>query len=95
MILKEVGPGAAGSPGEGLIGLEGVPLPYNLQRQLDTAVAGSGGSPEWCHRKTAETRDMLVLSRLAPNRVAVEHVDLSGSLRAMIRLRAPLPTRRP
>ena len=95
MNLKNVGPGGPQPPGKGLSGLEGVPLGFNRERLLEAAVAGSGGSPAWRHRKSAEARELLALSRLAPERMNVEELDLSESLRAVIRLQAPVPTRRP
>jgi hypothetical protein len=95
MILKHVGVGALQAPGKGLAGLDGVPLGYGLQRVLDSAVAGSGGSPAWRSRKSAEAQGLLALSRLAPKRISVEQLDLSESLRAVIHMRAAVPTRRP
>ena len=95
MNLKDISRSAPDGPGNGLAGLEGVPLGYNQQRLLEAAIAGSGGSPAWRLRKNAEARDLLVLARLAPKRMVVEQLDLSESLRAVIQLRTPVPTRRP
>jgi len=94
MNLKDVGRGEPRPPGNGLSGLEGVPLGFNRERFLEAAAAGSGGSPAWRHRKRAEARELLALSRLAPKRMNVEQLDLSESLRAVIHLRAPVPARR-
>lgn len=94
MILKDGGPGAR-QPGQGLAGLSGTPLEFNLQRLLDAAVAGAGGSPAWRYRKAAEAHDLLALGRLAPKRMTVEQLDLAESLRAVIHLRAPVPVRPP
>ncbi len=95
MKLKDMGRNEPQPPGSGLSGLEGVPLGFNRERFLEAAVAGSGGSPLWRNRKSAEARELLALSRLAPKRINVEQLDLSESLRAVIHLRAPVPTRRP
>lgn len=95
MKLKDAGRSEPRPPGGGLSGLEGVPLGFNRERFLEAAVTGSGGSPAWRNRKCAEARELLALSRLAPKRMNVEQLDLSESLRAVIHLRAPVPTRRP
>ncbi len=95
MNLKDVGRGEPHPPGKGLSGLEGVPLGFNQERFLEAAAAGSGGSPAWRNRKWAEARELLALSRVAPKRMNVEQLDLSEALRAVIRLRVPVPTRRP
>jgi hypothetical protein len=95
MTLKDVSRSRRPPPSSGLSGLEGVPLGFKLERLLDAALAGSGGSPAWRHRKSVESRELLALSRLAPHRMSVEQLDLSESLRAVIHLRAPVPTRQP
>jgi hypothetical protein len=92
MILKDAGRTGPRSPGRGLSGLEGMPLGYALDRMLDAADASSGGPPEWRNRKRAEAHDLLALTRLAPERIRVEQLDLSSHLRAVIHLRAPVPT---
>jgi hypothetical protein len=95
MTLKDVSRSRRPPPSSGLSGLEGVPLGHKLERLLDAALAGSGGSPVWRRRKNVEARELLALSRLAPQRMSVEQLDLSESLRAVIHLRAPVPTRQP
>ena len=95
MNLKDVGRGEPQPPGKGLSGLAGVPLGFDRERLLEAAVACSGGSAAWRNRMGVESRELLALSRLAPKRLSVEYLDLSESLRAVIRLRAPVPTRRP
>lgn len=95
MRLTDVGRRETHRPGNGLAGLAGVPLGFNRERFLEAAVAVSGGSPAWRRRKAAEARELLALSRLARNRFTIEQLDLSESLRAVIHLHAPVPTRRP
>lgn len=95
MNLKHAKPSGPLPAGNGLSSLESVPLGYNRERFLEAAVAGSGGSPVWRERKNMEARELLALSRLAPERLNVEQLDLGESLRAVIHLRAPVPTRRP
>ncbi len=94
MFIRNLSSSDPQPPGDGLSGLEGVPLPFVLERHLEAAVAGAGGSPEWRHRKSAEAHDILALSRLAPNRIRVDQLDLSENLRVVINMRAPVPTRR-
>ena len=95
MNLKNVPRNTPQPPGSGLSGLAGVPLEFHVERSLEAAVAGSGGSPEWRHRKNAESREILALSRIAPGRLRVDQLDLGDALRAMIYLHAPVPTRQP
>lgn len=95
MILKNGGRGRPRSPGKGLSGLDGVPLGYNRERMLDAAIAGSSGPAPWRMRKIAEARELLALSRIAPDRLTIEQLDLSVELRAVVLLKVPVPTRRP
>lgn len=94
MLLKDVHR-APQPAGNGLSGLAGVPLTFEIEQSLSAAVAGSGGSPEWQQRKEVECRELLALSRLAPHRLRVDQLDLGDALRAIVSLRAPIPTRRP
>jgi hypothetical protein len=71
MTLKDVSRSRRPPPSSGLSGLEGVPLGFKLERLLDAALAGSGGSPAWRHRKSVESRELLALSRLAPHRMSL------------------------
>ena len=82
-------------PESGLAGLAGVPLSYELEQFLAAALAGSGGSPEWRHRKDVECREILALSRLAPRRLRVDQLELGEALRAVIYLSAPVPMPHP
>ena len=95
MILKRTHPRTPLPAGNGLSGLGGVPLEFTVEQSLQAAVAGSGGSPEWRHRKTAESREILALGRIAPERLRVDQIELGDALRAVIYLRAPIPTRQP
>ena len=95
MILKDAHRSTPLPPGTGLSGLAGVPLEFIVEQSLEAAVAGSGGSPEWRNRKNAESREILALSRIAPRRLRVDQIELGDALRAVVYLRAPVPTRRP
>lgn len=94
MRIKDVRRRAPQPPESGLAGLAGVPLSYEVEQSLAAALAGSGGSPEWRHRKDAECREILALSRLAPKRLRVDQLELGDALRAVIYLHAPVPIRR-
>ena len=86
MILRRIRSNTPQPPGRGLSGLAGVPLEFHVNRSLEAAVAGSGGSPEWRNRKQAESHEILALSRIAPERLRVDQIDLGHALRAVIYL---------
>jgi hypothetical protein len=76
-----------------LADLAAVPLRDEAQQLLDRAASISGGSKVWRARKLAEARDLIALAQIAP-RMRVIDLDLREALRAMIRLRVPVATRK-
>jgi len=77
-------------PAYDLTQLAAVPLSPLLQSRLDQARLLCGGSRVWRERKLAEARDLFALEQIS-NRVRLLALDLTGSLRARIALRAPVP----
>jgi hypothetical protein len=62
------------------------------QRLLQMAERSCAGAAGWRQRKLVEARKLLELAELAgPRRMSVEMLDLSGDLRAAVRLHTPVP----
>jgi len=76
----------------GLSELAKVHLDAEQAERLERAASNSGGSPAIRARKKTEARDLLAMSQIA-SRLQVVEFDLASSLRAVIRLRGPVPCR--
>jgi hypothetical protein len=72
--------------------LSEVKLTPERQQMLELAEVSSGGSADWRGRKHAELFDLLALCQEAPpGRMTLEFLDLRVALRAIVRLRVPVP----
>jgi hypothetical protein len=74
----------------GLSDLERVPLLAQQEEGLQRVGEAALGTPEWRARKQCEAHDLLALERIA-DRMQVLALDAITELRALIRLRAPVP----
>lgn len=74
----------------GLSDLHRVPLLGQQQEGLERLQQAALGTPVWRARKQSEARDLLALERIA-ERMEVLALDATTKLRALIRLRAPVP----
>ncbi len=92
---KRYDPSAAkgGYSREGLAALDDQRLNSRHRRMLQLACQTAGGSPVWVRRKTAEARDLLALSELAPQRLHVDSLSLGEELKAICRVRVRVATR--
>lgn len=60
---------------------------------LAAASALAGGSAPWRNRKRAEAADLVAFGRRAARRFEVASFDLRTDLRAIVRIRTPVPLR--
>jgi hypothetical protein len=74
----------------GLSDLDRVPLLPKQEEKLRLLRETALGTPVWRARKEAEARDLLALERIA-DRMVVLALDAVTELRALVRLRAPVP----
>jgi hypothetical protein len=74
----------------GLSDLDRVPLLPQQEERLQHLRESSLGPPPWRARKECEVRDLLALEQIA-QRMTVLGIDWTTELRALIRLRAPVP----
>ncbi|MFQ5503612.1 MAG: hypothetical protein ACE5F1_02315 [Planctomycetota bacterium] len=74
----------------GLAGIRNRGLGHASASLLEEATSASQGSPVWRTRKRIEAHDLLALAEIA-SRLEVETLDLTVSLRAVVRLRVPVP----
>jgi hypothetical protein len=74
----------------GLSDLDRVPLPPQQEDGLRRLREAALGTPVWRARKETEARDLLALEQIA-DRMLVLGVDATTELRALVRLRAPVP----
>ena len=74
----------------GLSDLDRVPLLPQNQERLQQLRESSLGPPAWCARKPHEMRDLLALEQIA-DRMTVLAIDGTTELRALVRLRTPVP----
>lgn len=77
----------------GLAALDDQCLSACHRRMLQVACETAAGSLVWVRRKTAEARDLLALSELAPERLHVETLSLGEELKAIFRIRVPVAIR--
>lgn len=86
-------PGDAAEAGwsGGLSGLSGVSLDERHEEMFTRAEARCGGTAVWRQRKRSEFREFLALAQVS-SRIKLMMADLSGSMRIMFELRAPVPT---
>ena len=87
ITLKEIQPVV---PDGGVGALDKVQLSKWHERMLDRAMAGCNGPAAWRNRKRAEARDLLALAQIS-GRMTVGEIDLGESLRALVRIRVPVP----
>jgi hypothetical protein len=74
----------------GLSDLDRVPLLPRNREMLQRLQKTSLGPPSWRARKLPEARDLLALEQIA-DRMTVLGIDGTTELRALVRLRAPVP----
>jgi len=74
----------------GLSDLDRVPLLPQQEEGLQRLREAALGTPAWRARKEIEARDLLALERIA-DRMEVLGLDVTTELRALVRLRAPVP----
>jgi len=74
----------------GLASLADCPLSSSEEAELVRWEARGRGSPVWRKRKIVELRELMALSRIAP-RLKIEMIDAVTDLRAVLRLRCPVP----
>jgi hypothetical protein len=74
----------------GLSDLDRVALSPRNQERLRKLRETSLGPPPWRARKVPEVRDLLALEQIA-DRMTVLDIDGTTELRALVRLRAPIP----
>jgi hypothetical protein len=74
----------------GLSDLDRVPLLAQQEEGLQRLRQAALGTPVWRARKETEARDLLALERIA-DRMEVLALDVTTELRALVRLRAPVP----
>jgi hypothetical protein len=77
-------------PPFGLSDLDKVPLLPEQEEKLRQLRESSLGTAPWRARKQSEVRDLLALERIA-DRMTVLGIDWTTDLRALVRLRAPVP----
>jgi len=77
-------------PEGGVAALDEVVLSKWHERMLARAAGGCNGPAAWRNRKLAEARDLLALAQIS-GRMTVGEIDLRESLRALVRLRVPVP----
>lgn len=75
----------------GLSDLSGVVLDARHLDAFEQAERGNSGSPIWRQRKRAEAWDFFALAQVS-GRIRVIMADLTGTLRLMFELVAPVPT---
>lgn len=74
----------------GLSDLSGVVLDDQHRKIYETASRGCRGTPMWRQRKLAEFQEYLALSMVS-GRIRTMMADLTGPLRLMFELQAPVP----
>jgi hypothetical protein len=78
----------------GLADLERVPLLPQQEEGYQRLCKAALGTPAWRARKRCEVHDLLALERIA-ERMEVLALDAMTELRALVRLRAPVPSMPP
>jgi len=73
--------------------LGGVELTPASRLRLDGVLATSGGDPAWRARKAGEAAELLALAQVAPARIAICHLDLTASFRAVLAVNVPVGCR--
>ena len=76
----------------GLVDLSRVDLASPYAELLEGARSQAVGHRVWRERKLGEAHDLLALASAAP-RMAVKDLSLANELRALVRLRMPVPCR--
>ena len=74
----------------GLADLDRVDLDPSYHAMLAGVTRDMGGHRTWRERKAAEARQLLALASMAP-RLCVENLSLGSDLRAIVRLKMPVP----
>jgi hypothetical protein len=74
----------------GLANLGDVVLPREQEAELRRLRESSLGPPMWRARKQAEARDLIALAQITP-RMTLLALTTTTDLRAIVRLRAPVP----
>src|SRR5262245_42440087 len=81
------------TPGTGLSSLNTVTLTPDKQRILDKVAPGATGPEPWRRRQLSAGHELLAIDQIT-GRTELLFLDLTGPLRAVIRMRVPVPTRR-
>jgi hypothetical protein len=78
----------------GLTGLSGTVLAPRRAAALAALTAGAGGGASFRARKGFEARELFALEQIS-DRLEILRLDLGHELRALVRLRVPVPCRPP
>jgi hypothetical protein len=91
MRSPDVRPEPAPPVRRGLAALRDARLAPEREAWLLAALSRGGGGAVWRARRACEARELLGLERIAGGRLHVCALDCTDELRAIVRLRAPVP----